>query len=295
MTKGVVLVTGASTGIGRETVLLLAREGFTVFAGVRREVDGESLEAAAGAGDVRGIILDVTSPDLIEAAVTRITELGRGLDGLVNNAGIASAGPLEFVPLEEFRRQLEVNLVGQLAVIQAMLPLLRESKGRIVNITSIGGLIAGQMLGPYNASKFGLEAVTHVLRQELAPWGILAIAVEPGQIATPIWDTASRNAERVLADLPPRVTELYGKRIAGAQAMARNAAKNGLAPVEVAKVILKALTATKPRTRYTVGTDARIGSAIIARLPDRLRDRLLSGRTGGRAQSRPTTGSEQGS
>ncbi len=284
MNSGVLLVTGASTGIGRETALLAAARGFTVFAGVRRAVDGESLEAAAGQGDVRSIILDVTSPDLVSAAAARVAELGRGLDGLVNNAGIASAAPLEFVPIEEFRRQMEVNLVGQLAVTQAMIPLLRENAGRIINVTSIGGLIASQMMGPYNASKFALEAVTHVLRQELAPWGIRAIAIEPGQIATPIWHTASSNSQRLLSDMPPQVTELYGARIEGAQKLARHAAKNGLPPAEVAKVILKALTAKRPRTRYTVGTDARLGSALIARLPDRVRDRLLSGRTNPAAQ-----------
>lgn len=271
------LVTGASTGIGRETALLLARSGHTVFAGVRRAQDGESL-VAEGAGDVRPVILDVTKPKEIAAAAVLIAKNGR-LDGLVNNAGMASAAPLEFIPIEEFRRQIEVNLTGQLAVTQAVLPLLRASSGRIVNVTSIGGLIAGQMLGPYNASKFALEALTHVLRQELAPWGIRAIAIEPGQIATPIWSTAAKNSDRVMAELDPQVLELYGKRIAGAQAMAKNAAANGLDPVKVAEVIQTALTAKNPRTRYPVGTDAKIGSALLARLPDRLRDRLLNGRT----------------
>ncbi|CAN5438148.1 SDR family NAD(P)-dependent oxidoreductase [soil metagenome] len=273
----VFLVTGASTGIGRETALLLARSAHTVFAGVRRTQDGESL-TAAGAGDVRPVILDVTKPKEIAAAAALITKNGR-LDGLVNNAGMASAAPLEFIPIEEFRRQIEVNLTGQLAVTQAVLPLLRASSGRIVNVTSIGGLIAGQMLGPYNASKFALEALTHVLRQELAPWGIRTIAIEPGQIATPIWGTAAKNSDRLIAELDPRVIELYGKRIAGAQNMAKNAAANGLDPVKVAEVIQTALTAKNPRTRYPVGTDAKIGSALLARLPDRLRDRLLNGRT----------------
>lgn len=271
------LVTGASTGIGRETALLLARSGHTVFAGVRRAQDGESL-VAEGAGEVRPVILDVTKPKEIAAAAALIAKNGR-LDGLVNNAGMASAAPLEFIPIEEFRRQIEVNLVGQLAVTQAVLPLLRASSGRIVNVTSIGGLIAGQMLGPYNASKFALEALTHVLRQELAPWGIRTIAIEPGQIATPIWGTAAKNSDRLMAELDPQVLELYGKRIAGAQAMAKNAAAHGLDPVKVAEVIQKALTAKNPRTRYPVGTDAKIGSALLARLPDRLRDRLLNGRT----------------
>ena len=273
MSQRSVLVTGASTGIGHATALLLARNGFRVFAGVRRAADGESL-AAAGAIP---IILDVTNEQHIAGAATTIEEAG-GLYGLVNNAGIASAAPLELVPIDDLRYQLEVNVVGQVAVTKAMLPMLRESKGRILNVTSIGGLIAGQMLGPYNASKFALEAVTHVLRQELAPWGIEVIAIEPGVIATPIWSTSAASADRMLAPVRDEATGLYGAQIAAAQRMAANATAKGLAPIEVAEVIERALTAKRPRTRYPVGTDAKIGSALLARLPDRTRDRLLGGR-----------------
>lgn len=272
------LVTGASTGIGRETALLLQRDGFTVFAGVRKAVDGEALAAAASG--IVPVLLDVTKPEQIAEVATFIAERvgDAGLAGLVNNAGIASAAPLEFVPIDDLRYQLEVNVVGQLAVTQAVLPLLRLARGRIINVTSIGGLIAGQMLGPYNASKFALEAITHVLRQELAPWGIEAIAIEPGQIATPIWGTAQANSDRMLAGLPTEVDEMYGEKIAGARRMAAKAAADGLPPIEVAKVIEKALTAKKPKTRYTVGRDAAIGSALIARLPDRQRDKLFGAR-----------------
>ena len=278
MINRTVLVTGASTGIGRETALLLAKQGFTVFAGVRKLADGETL-VEASTGTLIPLIIDVTNAEQIVAAAATIEAHGKGLYGLVNNAGIASAAPLEFVPIEEFRRQIEVNLTGQLAVTQAMLGMLRASRGRIVNVTSIGGLIAGQMLGPYNASKFALEGVTHVLRQELKPWGIEVVAIEPGQIATPIWGTAAANSDRMLAELTPVVTELYGRRIAGAQKMAAHAAKHGIHPIEVAQVIEKALTAKRPKTRYPVGRDAKLGAALIARLPDRTRDRLLGGRT----------------
>jgi len=271
-----VLVTGASTGIGRATALLLDSHGFTVFAGVRRPADAASLVSEASAS-LMPLILDVTMPSDIAAAARAITAAvgGAGLDGLVNNAGTAHPAPLEFVPLQSFRDQLEVNLVGQLGVTQAMLPLLRIAKGRIINVTSIGGLIAGTMLGSYNASKFGLEALTHVLRQELAPWGIEAIAIAPGQIATPIWATSSSRSGEIITSA---ATALYGKKIAGARRMATRAAANGLPAIEVAKVIEKALTAKKPKTRYAVGTDAKLGSAIIARLPDRARDRLFAGR-----------------
>jgi NAD(P)-dependent dehydrogenase (short-subunit alcohol dehydrogenase family) len=159
-----------------------------------------------------------------------------------------------------------------------MLPLLRAAKGRIVNVTSIGGLIAGQMLGPYNASKFALEAITHVLRQELSPWGIEVIAIEPGMIATPIWTTSAASADRMLGPVREAVTKLYGAQIQAAQRMATNATTGGIAPIEVAKVIERALTAKRPKTRYPVGADAKVGAALLARLPDRTRDRLLGGR-----------------
>lgn len=278
MTQRSVLVTGASTGIGRATASLLRQRGFHVFAGVRKTEDAESVEAEG----MTALILDVTNAVHIAAAARTIAD-ARGLYGLVNNAGIASAAPLEFVPMADLRHQLEVNVVGQVAVTQAVLPLLRASKGRIVNVTSIGGLIAGQMLGPYNASKFALEAVTHVLRQELAPWGIEVIAIEPGVIATPIWSTSAVSADRMLAPVFGDVTELYGAQMAAAQRMATNATTKGISPVEVAKVIERALTATRPKTRYPVGADAKIGAALLARLPDRTRDRLLGGRRRKRA------------
>ena len=168
MTQRTVLVTGASTGIGRATALQLDRAGFTVFAGVRRKVDAESL-AGEASDRLVPLILDVTKPaDIAKAAKAITTAVGAdGLWGLVNNAGVAAAAPLEFVPIDDFRWQLEVNLVGQLAVTKAFIPLLRVAKGRIINVTSIGGLIAGAMLGPYNASKFAFESLTHTLRHEL--------------------------------------------------------------------------------------------------------------------------------
>lgn len=274
-----VLITGASTGIGRATAVRLSRAGYEVFAGVRRSEDAESLVTDAPAR-LTPVLLDVTDSSQLAAAAALVAErVGeRGLGALVNNAGIAAAAPLEFVPLDELRAQLEVNVVGQLAVTQAVLPLLRRARGRIVNLSSIGGLIAGPMLGPYHASKYAVEALTDSLRIELAPWGIDVVAVEPGQIATPIWSTASDRADRMLERMPPEATELYGRAIAGARKAAKRAQENGISPDEVAATIERVLTARRPKTRYTVGTDARLGSAILTRLPDRTRDRLLVGR-----------------
>jgi NAD(P)-dependent dehydrogenase (short-subunit alcohol dehydrogenase family) len=223
-------------------------------------------EAPAGTEEV---LLDVTDGEQVAAAAEGVERL----DGLVNNAGIAIAMPLEFVPLDELRHQLEVNLVGQIAVTQALLPALREARGRIVFVGSIAGRSALPFLGPYAASKHALEAVADSLRVELQPWGIGVSIVEPGTIRTPIWARGAAKADELLAAGESRVEELYGGRIA---AMRRVAAKRGAAgapPEAVAKVIEEALTADRPRTRSLVGRDARI-RATIERLPSRARDRV---------------------
>jgi NAD(P)-dependent dehydrogenase (short-subunit alcohol dehydrogenase family) len=252
------LVTGASSGIGAACATRLARSGWRVLAGVRRPGD-----APEGTEEV---LLDVTDAGQIAAAAEGVDEL----HGLVNNAGIAIAMPLEFVPPEELRRQLEVNVVGQIGVTQAFVPALRRARGRVVFVGSIAGKSALPFLGPYAASKHALEAVADSLRVELRPWGIGVTIVEPGSIRTPIWEKGARRADALLTG---RVGELYGDRIA---AFRRFAAKRGAAgaPAEVvAEAIEGALTADRPRTRVLVGRDARI-RAGLERLPDRARDRL---------------------
>lgn len=277
--KRYVLVTGASKGIGRATVLQLARQGFDVFAGVRNEQDGAALQREAGER-LTPLLLDVTNGQQIAQAAETITgRVGQqGLFGLVNNAGIAVAAPLEFVPVDDFRSQIEVNLVGQLAVTQAALPLLRQARGRIINVSSVGGRVAGTMLGAYHASKFALEALTDTLRQELNPWGITVIAVQPGTIATPIWETSLAAADRLLQRMNPKVHEYYRALIDKTRQNAMSASTRGIAPERVAEVITTALSAALPRTRYTVGVDARIGVHVLTRLPDRLRDQLMAAR-----------------
>lgn len=270
-----VVVTGTSTGIGAATVRELSARGYTVFAGVRRDADGEALRDRVG-GDVRPLLLDVTDAAAIGSAADEVALAvgAAGLAGLVNNAGIALAAPLEYLPAETFRRQLEVNVVGQLAVTQALLPLLRPARGRVVNVGSIGDRLVGPMTGAYHASKFALAALTAGLRLELADAGIEVVLVEPGTVATPIWETSAAAATGLIAELPPEAISRYGSRIEATQAWAKAAARAGLAPEAVARVIARALTAARPRTRYLVGRDARIG-AIVAGLPDRLRDRLI--------------------
>ena len=273
-----VVITGASTGIGEACAILLDRLGYRVFAGVRREEDSASLRRNAS-GRLTPIRLDVTDAASIAAAAALVTEaLGdAGLAGLVNNAGIAVAAPLEFVPIDRLRAQLEVNVIGQIAVTQAFLPLIRRERGRIVNMSSVSGRLASPMVGPYTASKFALEALTDSMRVELRPWGIHVIAIEPGTIATPIWAKSAAAAEAMLATIPERAQTLYAPMIAGLRRHVASAGERGIPPEAVADVVADALAAPRPRTRYVVGRDARVG-VLLAHLPDRARDWLIARR-----------------
>lgn len=274
---GSVVVTGASTGIGRACALRLDRMGWRVFAGVRRPADGEALRAKASAR-LLPVELDVTDEASIARAAGLVAESAgdAGLAGLVNNAGISVAGPLEFLPLEELRRQLEVNVTGQVAVTQAFLPLIRKGNGRIVFMGSISGRLATPFLGPYAASKFALEAIADALRVELRPWGIRVSIVEPGSIATPIWEKGQDAADELEQQLSPRGHELYDPAIAAVRQAARDAAARGVPPGRVAKAVAHALTAPRAKTRYLVGNDARLQLAMASLLPDRARDSLVS-------------------
>ena len=276
MPSGTVLVTGASTGIGEATALHLKQLGFDSVGAVRKEQDAERLRSEG----LRTVKLDVADPASIASARA---ELGDGpLAGLVNNAGIAVAGPLEFLPLDQLRLQLEVNVVGQLAVIQQFLPALRAGRGRIVNLSSIGGRFALPLVGPYNASKFALEGISDSLRRELHGQGVDVILIEPGGVKTPIWGKSNELADELQQQMPPEAERLYGRMIAavrtGTQRIAR---ETGIEPSEVAEVIGTALTAKRPRTRYLVGTDAKIRGPMAKLLPDRLMDRAVARQLGG--------------
>jgi NAD(P)-dependent dehydrogenase (short-subunit alcohol dehydrogenase family) len=242
---------------------------------VRREEDADSLRSEASER-LTPVMLDVTDADQISAAAELLSsELGTaGLDGLVNNAGVAIPSPLETIPIDEFRRQIEVNLTGQVAVTQAMLPLLRRARGRIVFISSIGGRIAFPLTGAYHAAKFGVEAVGDVFRQELRPWGISVSMVEPGSIDTPIWDRGEQAADEIGGRVPAR-EELYGKAIAGYRKVVKNLAERGIAPEKVADAIEHALTARRPKARYLVGIDAKVQARAKLFVPTRIFDRVV--------------------
>jgi NAD(P)-dependent dehydrogenase (short-subunit alcohol dehydrogenase family) len=268
-----VLVTGASTGIGRATALRLDGAGWRVFAGVRRQEDAEDLRGAAS-DRLMPLILDITDSGQIDAAAARIAgEEGDGLDGLVNNAGVAIPGPLETLPIGDFRRQLEVNLTGHVAVTQAMLAQIRRARGRIVFISSIGGRIAFPLTGAYHAAKFGIEAVGDVFRQELHPWGISVSIVEPGSIDTPIWERGERTADELAH---PQREALYGQAIESYRKVVRQLAERGIAPEKVAKTIERALSDRRPRTRYLVGLDAKVQARLRPFVPTPWFDRIIA-------------------
>ncbi|MGZ4412982.1 MAG: SDR family oxidoreductase [Gaiellaceae bacterium] len=265
-----VLITGASSGIGEASALRLARAGWRVLAGVRAGADGDRLRAAAGE-QLEPVTIDVTEPATIAAVAEALGD--EPLDGLVNNAGTALAMPLEFLPLDQLRRQLEVNLVGHVAVTQALLPNLRSARGRIVNVGSIAGRSSLPFLGAYAASKYALEAVTDALRVELRPFGIAVTVIEPGTIATPIWRKGGERFEELAAQLPAELGELYGSRMEAFRDAAAATGRRAEPADKVAIVVERALTTERPKARYVVGRDAR-RRALVERLPAGLRDRV---------------------
>jgi NAD(P)-dependent dehydrogenase (short-subunit alcohol dehydrogenase family) len=270
------LVTGASTGIGEACARDLAARGYHVLAGVRRPADAARLAATAG---VEPIELDVTDADQVAAAARRVGDAG--LAALVNNAGIAITGPVEGVPVEQWRLGLEVNLLGAVRVTQALLPALLRSRGRIVNVSALAGRVAGPLLGPYAASKWGLEAVTDVLRRELRGLGVHVVSVQPGGVATPIWDKGLERSDRLLAAMPADVRQRYDRLIDPLRRESARLAREGIPPEAVAAVIAKALAAPRPRTRYLVGRDALVLGTLAEVLPDRALDAVMALIVGG--------------
>jgi NAD(P)-dependent dehydrogenase (short-subunit alcohol dehydrogenase family) len=272
---GGVVITGASSGIGEACALRLDALGYRVFAGVRRKEDAERL-AQAASERLLPVLLDVTDQEMIRAAARRVGEaLGaEPLVGIVNNAGVAVGGPLEFVPLDDLREQLEVNVVGPVAVAQEFLPLLRRGGGRIVQMGSVSGRFASPFLGPYSASKFALEALSDALRVELRPWGIHVSIIEPGVIATPIWKKSLAAADEALAEMPAALEELYGQTLGAVRREVQTL--HGIPAARVADAVVHALTSARPRARYhVVGPSARLRLAL-SYLPTRLRDWLVA-------------------
>lgn len=271
-----VVVTGASTGIGRACALELDRKGWRVFAGVRRSADADTLRTLAS-DRLTPIELDVTNEEQVDAAFARIDdEVGaRGLRGLVNNAGVALGGPLEYLPTERWQHQFDVNVFGQVRVTRAALPLLRRSPGRIVFIGSNSGRVAAPLMGPYTASKFAIEGIADTLRLELHGSGISVVVVQPGAIKTDIWGKGREQVDAVIDLLPAEAMDHYGVTVEAIRGGIDSSERSGASPDAVAEVVRRALTARRPRTRYQVGLDARVSVTLARVLPGRVLDPLL--------------------
>lgn len=277
-----VVITGASTGIGKTCAIALDELGYQVFAGVRKWEDADALKQLASER-LTPVIIDICDRQTLETACQKVRETvgDRGLDALINNAGIAIASPLEFIPIEELRKQLDVNVCGQIATTQVFLPLLRQARGRIVNMGSVSGKIAFPFLGPYCASKFALEALTDSLRMELQPWGIAVSLIEPASINTPIWHKSLTAAEKIIDTLPnpTEFKRLYGEMVENIKANMFASETTGIAPEHVAKAAIHAIASPKPKTRYLVEEGIYV-KAAIARFPDRFKDWLISRKMG---------------
>ncbi|MBO9100936.1 MULTISPECIES: SDR family NAD(P)-dependent oxidoreductase [unclassified Rhizobium] len=270
----IVVVTGASTGIGAATARALAARGFHVLAGIRREMDGDAIRA----DNIEPIMLDITDADAITALVQHITEdpQRRTLRALVNNAGVAVNAPLETYALPEWRRLFEVNLFGHVAMMQALLPLLIQSRGTIVNISSVGGRVAMATYGPYAATKFALEAVSDSLRREVGSLGVKVVVIEPGAVTTGMLGRVDATGQRVVSEMTTEQRGRYGALMQAVVAQAQASVSGGATAENVATIIADAIVSKQPRTRYTVGRSTAMIARLIRILPDRMLDKLLA-------------------
>ncbi|WP_416296040.1 SDR family oxidoreductase [Paenibacillus illinoisensis] len=272
-TQDMVVVTGTSSGIGRATAEQLAAEGFHVLAGVRRQEDADKIKQ----NNIEPVILDITAIDTLRALAERVEQdpLGRPLRAVVNNAGIAVNAPLEMVPLDEFRRQIEVSVIGQVAVIQALTPALLKSGGRVVNIGSVGGKISMPGFGIYSAAKYAMEAINDSLRREMSSFGIKVIMITPGGVSTSLSEKGVTTADRLSKLMTPDQHRRHDRLFDAVKAQAELWATSGIPPKKVAEVVSRAIHASNPRTRYTAGRDSALLTRLVRILPDKLLDRML--------------------
>lgn len=274
-----ILITGASTGIGRSIAIDLARGGDQVIGTVRNQKDADALLAAtpSGALPIRSLILDVTDgASVLRAAEELSNQLqGAGLHGLINNAGVAIAAPLEYIPIEDFQLQMEINLVGLLRTTQAFLPMVKKVRGRVINISSVAGRLAFPLAGPYHSSKHALEGLSDIMRLEFRRYGIEVVVIQPGAIRTPIWDTAEKKASEIGKKLSPQALKDYDKLIHQVRKASAKAGEEGDDPQLCADVVRTALNAPRPRTRYIVGRNAKIGLFLRRIFSDRRMDMIV--------------------
>ena len=272
------LITGTSTGIGEACVARLADRGWTVYAGVRRPEDADRIKANH-TGDVRPVILDVAKPDDITRVIEELSrEAGdRGLQALVNNAGVGVGGPVEYVSEADWRWVFEVNFFGVVALTRAAIPMLRTGHGRIVHIGSIGGRLSSPGLAPYSASKHAIEALAEAQRHEFARSGtpIKVALIEPGEVKTAIWDKADATADDMERALDDTGRKRYQWLLDESRGFIAEGREKGVPPETVADAVEHALTAPRPKARYLVGLDAKLAGHLLTRMPDRARDALV--------------------
>jgi NAD(P)-dependent dehydrogenase (short-subunit alcohol dehydrogenase family) len=267
-----VVITGASSGIGAATAARFASAGYEVFGGVRNALDATKLEVLPG---VHGLLLDVTDAAAIREASRTVAASGHPMRALVNNAGIAVAGPLEYLPIDDLRRQLEVNVAGALAVTQAFLPLLRSSRGRIVFLGSISGRLAVPYIAPYGASKAALRTLANALRVELGPTGVRVVLIEPGSVRTPIWRKGRDGMSELRRLIGPAGVAIYGHMIDAVARQTEREERAGMPVERVAEAILQAVEASRPQAERLIGLSAHAGS-VVALLPAWIRDRVIA-------------------
>jgi NAD(P)-dependent dehydrogenase (short-subunit alcohol dehydrogenase family) len=268
------VVTGASSGMGNATARELAHRGFHVLAGVRRSEDAQSLQLPG----IEPVILDITNPADIRALSERVSpdSEGRSLRVLINNAGSAANAPVETLPLDEWRRQFEINLFGHIALTQALLPALHHSGGRIINISSTGGKVVMPAYGAYSGAKFAMEAVSDALRRELAPQGVQVVVVEPGAVRTAMGESGGAKARELIDAMTDTQKSRYGILMETFLAHSKAFTASGISAEKAAQTIADAATARRPRTRYTIGRDAALLTRLARLLPDRALDAAIA-------------------
>jgi NAD(P)-dependent dehydrogenase (short-subunit alcohol dehydrogenase family) len=274
--KGSIVITGASTGMGEHCALGLAQRGYRVFAGVRKTADGDRLRSAGGA-NLTPVIVDVVNEAQVKEAARAVEQAlaGAPLNALWNNAGISVNAPLEFITIEDLRRQLEVNVIGQVAATQAFLPMIRKSKGRILITGSIGGFFTTPMLVPYCMSKYAMESMADGLRRELRPFGVHVVLLEPGGIKSKIWEKGITESEQFIQKAPPEMMQVYSGLVGALRRVAPTMEKRSKSPQEVLDCVIHALESPKPKTRYRMGANST-AQKVISLLPDRVQDAFIA-------------------
>ncbi len=271
-----VVITGTSSGIGKACVLNLDKHGFKIFATVRKTKDYRNIQRETSK-NVIPLILDLSDENSIKSAYSIVSaNVGEsGLSGLINNAAIAIGGSLEFMSITDIRKQFEINLFGQIAMIQTFLPLLRKGSGRIINISSTNGWVSFPFMGAYCATKYALEAISDALRLELEKWKIPVSVINPNKIISPIWEKSISITNSLFEKLPPEAKSYYDTILSGVIKTIRKTAYTALTPDIIVKAVFHALTAKKPKIRYLPSFETKILFLVSKILPKKMLNTII--------------------